>query len=132
MRVKARFSGLTKNTLQGWHIHESGDVSSPDGSGTGGHFTSPRGDPRFANHGFRSNFNRHWGDFGNLRVRSNGRAYASFYDPIITLQGILGRGMIVHASKDNGPTAQPSGNSGARVAQCRIVRARCRRRRRKC
>ena len=130
VRVRARFSGLTRNTLQGWHIHESGDISSPDGSATGGHFTSPNGDSRFAKHGFRKNTFRHWGDLGNLHVRSNGRARVSFNDPVIHLGGILGRGMIIHASKDNGPSAQPSGDSGARVAQCRIVKLRprpCRR-----
>lgn len=42
MKVFAEVSGLTPG-LHGFHIHEKGDCSAPDGTSAGGHF-NPTGD----------------------------------------------------------------------------------------
>ena len=118
VQVKGKFSELTPNTQQGWHIHKYGDIDSENGSAAGGHFSAPRGRER--PHGLPNDSKRHWGDLGNLRVNAEGEASVSQFDSVITLNGILGRGMIIHALRDQGSSQQPSGASGTRVAQCVI------------
>ena len=87
-----------------------------NGKSTGGHFTNPRLEK--TRHGLPDKPLRHWGDLGNLEVRSDGFARVRLIDDQITLQGILGRGMIIHATQDKG--TQPSGDAGTRMAQCVI------------
>lgn len=118
VRVQGSITGLTRNNKQGWHIHTFGDVSSPDGSAQGPHFTSPKLDER--PHGLPSERPRHWGDLGNLQADKNGNAKYDELDTVISLQGIVGRGMIIHADTDQGSSVQPTGGSGARYAQCVI------------
>ncbi len=113
--VTGQFWGLTPGTSQGWHIHAYGDITKNDGKSTGGHFTNPRMEK--TGHGLPGG-RRHWGDLGNLDVRRDGVAHARLVDDQITLQGILGRGMIIHAKQDQG--TQPTGAAGARMAQCVI------------
>jgi len=119
VHIEANFTGLNQNSLQGWHIHQYGDVGEIDGSGTGGHFISPNNNP-WRLHALPPNPRRHWGDLGNLQVTSEGTANFTGTDDIITLRGIVGRGMIIHAGRDKGIKFQPSGASGARAAQCVI------------
>lgn len=99
--------------MHGFHIHVYGDISNSTGASTGGHFTNPEGLP--INHGLPDDDVRHWGDFGNLRNRK-GIAKYNRIDRVITLKGIVGRGITVHAAMDQGADAQPTGASGARVA----------------
>lgn len=63
---------------------------------------------------------RHWGDFGNLHADKSGNARYDRVDSVITLRGIVGRGITVHAENDKGASAQPSGGAGARIAFCVI------------
>jgi len=116
--VNAALSGLTPGA-HGFHIHEKGDCSAPDGTSAGGHFNPgghPHGDPQMGPH--------HAGDMpmldadagGNARLSAELRSVAFDGD-----KGIVGRGVIVHASPDDFKT-QPTGNSGARVACGVIVR----------
>lgn len=116
--VRAKISGLTPNTKQGWHIHKYGDIVAESGASTGGHFSTPSG--RQLRHGLPNDRERHWGDLGNLNVRNDGMAWVSMFDRVIRLNDIIGRGMIIHASEDQGSSQQPSGASGPRVAQCVI------------
>ena len=44
LMVHARISGLKPNAEHGFHIHEKGDCSAPDGTSAGGHF-NPTGQP---------------------------------------------------------------------------------------
>lgn len=37
-RITGTVSGLGDATPHGWHIHEFGDISAPDGTAAGGHF----------------------------------------------------------------------------------------------
>jgi Cu-Zn family superoxide dismutase len=67
------------------------------------------------------------GDLGNVSADAAGKVDSEFVDKRIALPGaipkdaasILGRGVIVHADRDD-LTSQPSGNAGARVA-CGVV-----------
>lgn len=118
VRVRARITGLGRRQQHGWHIHTYGDLSLADGTAQGGHFTSPLLDER--PHGFPQDKMRHWGDLGNLLADSSGVAMPDQIDSVISLRGIVGRGIIVHADRDQGSSVQPTGGSGARLAQCVI------------
>ncbi|HLP00942.1 MAG TPA: superoxide dismutase family protein [Opitutaceae bacterium] len=116
VRIVAEISGLTPG-LHGFHVHEFGDASSPDGSAAGGHFN-----PAHAAHGGPTAAERHAGDFGNLEADASGHARLDRVDPALSLEGphsIIGRGLIVHAAPDDLKT-QPTGNAGGRVA-CGVI-----------
>ncbi|OSX72596.1 hypothetical protein BU14_0419s0002 [Porphyra umbilicalis] len=112
--LTAHITGLAPASVHGWHIHEAGDVSAADGSATGGHY-NPRGGP----HGLPgSAAPLHGGDLGNLPP-ADGRGVAvvrSSAAPHVVPARVVGRGLIVHAARDDG--GQPTGNAGARLAQC--------------
>ncbi len=105
IRVTASIAGLGAGTAHGFHLHEFGDISTPDGQGTGGHF-NPDG------HG-------HAGDLGNLQADDHGKATftATFKDlPLYDgPRAIVGRGVVIHAQPND--AGQPTGNAGARIAQ---------------
>jgi Cu-Zn family superoxide dismutase len=117
--VRVQVSGLTPNQEHGFHVHEKGDCSSPDGMSTGGHF-NPGGQP----HGPQS-APHHGGDMPSLRADASGNAQAGFQMQGVSIgtgiDGLLGRGVIVHAKPDD-YTTQPTGNSGARIA-CGVITA---------
>lgn len=117
LRLLVEVSGLTPG-LHGFHIHEKGDCSAPDGSSAGGHFNpfaKPHGNPEHAEH--------HAGDMPQLVADAKGVAKLTAYlDGLRIGEGegnILGRGLIVHAAGDDFKT-QPTGNSGARQA-CGVI-----------
>jgi Cu-Zn family superoxide dismutase len=122
LRLKARIEGLTPG-LHGFHIHEKGDCSAPDGTSAGGHFnpaTVQHGDPAHALH--------HGGDFGNLNADAKGVAELDVKVPVAQINltngsaaSAIGRSVIVHAAPDDMVT-QPTGNSGARLA-CGVIAA---------
>ncbi len=111
--VEANVSGLKPNAKHGFHIHEYGDVSSPDGSSAGGHYN-----PEGHDHALPTTETRHAGDFGNLEADAEGNATLTLTVDNITLvdddTAIIGRGVIVHADPDDG--GQPTGNAGPRIA----------------
>jgi Cu-Zn family superoxide dismutase len=119
VEVRVQVSGLTPNQEHGFHVHEKGDCSSPDGMSTGGHF-NPGGQP----HGPQS-APHHGGDMPSLRADASGNAQAGFQMQGVSIgtgiDGLLGRGVIVHAKPDD-YTTQPTGNSGARIA-CGVITA---------
>lgn len=117
--ISATVQGLTPGA-HGFHIHTFGDVRASDGTSTGGHFGNPEGSTEGVAHGYPNDAVRHWGDFGNLFVNTKGSASYRRIDQVITLGGIVGRGMIIHASRDKGADFQPTGAAGARVASCVI------------
>jgi Cu-Zn family superoxide dismutase len=116
--VTAKVTGLKPNQEHGFHAHEKGDCSSPDGMSAGGHF-NPGGKP----HGPPAG-DHHAGDFPMLKADASGNANATFLLAGVTLGSgpadLLGRGVIVHAAPDDYKT-QPTGNSGARIA-CGVIR----------
>ena len=110
--VVADLEGLNPGQKHGFHIHEFGDCSKPDGSGAGGHFN-----PGGHQHGLPDHIERHAGDLGNVTADAKGAAHYEITVSGVALSGkdaILGRGLIVHAKIDDG--GQPTGNAGGRIA----------------
>ena len=111
--IKGEVKGLTPGK-HGFHIHEFGDISAPDGLATGGHFN-----PEKEKHGAPHGKERHVGDLGNLEADGGGTALFEMTDKLVQLHGkhsVIGRGLIVHAKADD-LTTQPTGDAGGRVAQ---------------
>lgn len=120
VRVVAEVQGLSPG-MHGFHIHDKGDCSAPDGTSAGGHFN-----PAGRSHGNPDHAEHHAGDMPQLVAGANGTARLTAYlDGVLIAEGasgIVGRGVIVHAAPDDFKT-QPTGNSGARQA-CGVVLAR--------
>ncbi|SHN36757.1 superoxide dismutase, Cu-Zn family [Duganella sacchari] len=122
LTIDADVKGLTPG-VHGFHLHEKGDCSAPDGTSAGGHFnpgSQQHGDPAHAMH--------HGGDFGNLTADASGNAKLHLVVPTSQISldagaagNVVGRGLIVHADADDFMT-QPTGNSGKRLA-CGVVAA---------
>lgn len=117
--VDAEIAGLVPG-LHGFHIHEKGDCSAPDGTSAGGHFnptSQPHGDPNGHAH--------HMGDLPMLYADSDGRAklHVELDSPMLQpgAENIVGKAVIIHQKFDDFST-QPTGNSGARVA-CGVILA---------
>ena len=114
--IIADFEGLSPGK-HGFHIHEKGDCSAPDGSSAGAHFN-----PTNTRHGAPWDKDRHAGDLGNLVADENGRSHFEWHDKQISLKGpdsIIGRAIIVHEKADD-LVSQPAGNAGARLA-CGVI-----------
>ncbi len=116
VRVVADLSGLSPGR-HGFHVHEYGDCSAPDGSSAGGHF-NPDDHP----HALPPTRPRHAGDMGNVEAGADGHAHfdATFDNFSVAGQKapVLGRGLIVHAGEDDGEGA--TGHAGARVS-CGVI-----------
>lgn len=117
VEISARLTGLTPGQ-HGFHIHEFGDCSAPDGSSAGPHF-NPEGKP----HGAPGADASHAGDYGNLEADANGHATLKLVSHRITLDqsatGVLGRSVIIHDKPDD-LTSQPTGNAGGRIG-CGVI-----------
>ena len=119
--ANGEITGLKPDSTVGFHVHEKGGCMERDASDAGPHFN-----PGQSAHGaFDSKAPHHAGDLPPLKADATGKAVVSFTTTAISLDksaetGVLNRALIVHASADD-PTAQPSGNSGARVA-CGVIR----------
>ncbi len=116
IKVVADIEGLTPG-LHGFHVHQYGDCSAPNGDSAGGHF-NPEGMP----HGAPTSHERHVGDLGNVTADKDGKAHLEWVDKLMSFEGrdsIIGRGLIVHAMADD-LVSQPAGNAGPRVA-CGVI-----------
>ncbi len=116
VKIVADFTGLTPGK-HGFHIHEFGDCSAPDGKSAGGHF-NPTNNP----HAGHDADTRHVGDLGNVEADSSGKAHLELTDKMMTMSGeksIIGRGFIVHEKADD-LKSQPTGDAGGRVA-CGVI-----------
>jgi Cu-Zn family superoxide dismutase len=117
--VTAHVTGLAPGD-HGFHIHEKGDCSAPDGASAGGHF-NPSGHP----HGAPDAAAHHEGDLGNLTAGADGKADKTLTLTDVTLgdgaNSAVGKGFIIHEKADDF-TTQPTGNAGARVA-CGVITA---------
>jgi Cu-Zn family superoxide dismutase len=107
--------------MHGFHVHEKGDCSAPDGMSAGGHF-NPTGKP----HGNPASTDHHAGDMPALVADAAGNATLQTELAPMSVGGgvtdIVGKAVIVHKDADD-YTTQPTGNSGARVA-CGVIRKR--------
>lgn len=115
--VEARITGLAPG-LHGFHVHEKGNCTAPDGSSAGGHFN-----PAGMAHGGPTRPPRHGGDLGNLEAGADGvaiyRAEVSGISLGTAEDSIIGRAVIVHEKPDD-LVSQPTGNAGARLA-CGLI-----------
>lgn len=121
VRITGSVQGLKPDAEFGFHVHEKGDCSAPDGSSAGGHFN-----PTQAQHGNPTSGAHHAGDMANIRSNSEGIAQVDTTAAGTTLNGdpgtdVIGKAIVVHESPDDYAT-QPSGNSGKRVA-CGVISA---------
>lgn len=121
--IKINIKGLNKNSLHGFHVHESGDLTDQCTSMCA-HFN-----PYKKTHGCPGMRERHVGDLGNLKTDKNGQAIYNTVDDVIKLRGtkanIIGRGLIIHADPDDcGKGGQPdsltTGHAGKRIA-CAVI-----------
>ena len=116
MKIVADVSGLTPGK-HGFHIHEFGDCSSPDGKAAGGHF-NPTNNP----HAGHDVAQRHEGDMGNIEADGSGKAHLDLTDNMMVMSGeksIIGRSVIVHEKADD-LKSQPTGDAGGRLA-CGVI-----------
>jgi len=116
IQVVADVTGLTPGK-HGFHVHEFGDCSAPDGNSAGGHFN-----PTHKQHGAPDAADRHAGDLGNIQADASGKAHLDWKDKVMKLSGpdsIVGHSVIVHVKEDDLKT-QPTGNSGGRLA-CGVI-----------
>ena len=122
VHITGTVQGLKPNAEFGFHVHEKGDCSAPDGSSAGGHFN-----PTSAEHGNpTSGTHHHAGDMLNIKSNGEGVAQVDTTAAGTTLHGnpptdIMGKAIVVHEGPDDYRT-QPSGNSGKRVA-CGVIGA---------
>lgn len=119
LHVSGTIRGLKPNSEHGFHFHENGDCSAPDGSSAGAHF-----DPVGAMHGRRGEGAHHAGDMPNLTSNARGEALIDLHLEGLTLGDggrfdVLGKAVIVHADPDD-YSSQPAGNAGARIA-CGVI-----------
>lgn len=117
--ITGQVNGLPPGSEHGFHVHENGDCSAPDGSSAGGHF-NPMGQA----HGRAGGGEHHVGDSDNITADDTGVATVDTRLVGATLGDggpgdVIGRGVIVHADPDDYAT-QPTGNAGARLA-CGVV-----------
>lgn len=116
IRVIADVEGLSPGP-HGFHVHQFGDCSAPDGTSAGGHFN-----PDDMPHGAPTDTERHVGDLGNISADDMGVAHFEWTDTFLSFRGthsMVGRGVIVHAQEDDF-TTQPTGAAGPRLA-CGVI-----------
>lgn len=116
IKIVADLKGLSEGK-HGFHVHEKGDCSAPDGTSAGGHF-NPENKP----HGAPDDSARHVGDMGNIEAGSDGNAHYERVDHLMSFSGshsIIGKAVIVHQKADD-LKSQPTGAAGARVA-CGVI-----------
>ena len=116
VQVVASFTGLSAGD-HGFHIHQYGDCSAPDGTSAGGHYN-----PESKQHGGPDSADRHVGDLGNVTADDAGNAALDRVDMHLSLNGpnsIVGRGIIIHAGTDD-LMSQPTGAAGARLG-CGVI-----------
>ena len=116
--VHVTASGLQPGSIHGFHVHENGNCASTDFMSAGNHFN-----PTHKPHGPQDK-PHHAGDMPSLLADPAGKIDARFTLDGVTLggaEGFVGHAVILHATADDFD-AQPSGNSGARIA-CGVIAA---------
>lgn len=116
VHITGKISGVPAGK-HGFHVHEKGDCSAPDGASAGGHFN-----PTAKQHGAPGAAEHHVGDFGNVEAYANGDVTLNVQLDGVSLNGpnsIIGKAVILHGGEDDLKT-QPTGNAGARLA-CGVI-----------
>lgn len=116
VQVQAEIEGIEEGN-HGFHIHQYGDCTAPDGTSAGGHYN-----PEGTEHAGPDADTRHVGDMGNIEANAEGVATKDYVDSKITLNGpnsIIGHGVIIHAGEDD-LESQPTGAAGPRLG-CGVI-----------
>lgn len=119
IHITGQVTGLEPGSEHGFHVHEFGDCSAPDGTSAGGHFN-----PDASDHGRAGQGEHHVGDSDNLMANDEGVAEVDRQLHGATLgdgagTDIVGKGVIVHAGADD-YVSQPTGDAGDRLA-CGVI-----------
>ena len=118
VQIVGAIYNLPPNSLHGFHVHEHGDCSSPDGASAGGHFN-----PSDVDHGHPADHRAHAGDLGNIRSDAQGVARIDLIKPHVSLAAgettFIGHSFIVHERADDLQT-QPTGGAGDRIG-CGVI-----------
>ena len=116
VKVEYSIHGLKPNTEQGFHIHEKGDCSSPDGKSAGKHYA-------MLEHGKGTSTDtpdKHAGDLSPLKADANGNAESTVMATHLSINGkvnpIEGKAIVVHGGPDDLAKKSPP-----RVA-CGVIR----------
>ena len=120
--LRIQLSGLKRNALHGFHVHEAGDLTDNCESMCA-HFN-----PYNVEHGGPRMKTRHVGDLGNLKTDASGQCNMILQDERIKLKGrcnVIGRGLIIHADPDDyglggHDDSKKTGHAGKRIA-CAII-----------
>ncbi|KAG7443739.1 cytosolic copper-zinc superoxide dismutase, partial [Guyanagaster necrorhizus] len=124
VHMMGHVAGLSPNALQGFHVHEFGDLTHGCIS-TGEHwnpFNAMHGSLKALKH------KRHAGDLRNIQADANSVVILNITNDLMTLKGplsIVGHAIVVHSgiddlSKGHNLLSLINGNSGPRVA-CVII-----------
>lgn len=122
VEIDLDISGLRKNGIHGFHIHEYGDLTEGCKSACK-HFN-----PYNVTHGGPDSKIRHVGDLGNIKADIHGKCNYKFTDHRIKLKGrnnIIGRSVVIHDKEDDlgeggGHESLKTGNAGKRIA-CGVI-----------
>lgn len=134
--TKVRFEGSLDcpgcgNEKMGFHVHGAKPFTDQDAetgfscAATGGHFTN--GDQEHGLAGESTTFadGFHYGALGNVFMAVDNRINVDITSDRLSFEGadngILNKGMVLHGSFDKGRLFQSSGDSGPRIACCKIV-----------
>jgi superoxide dismutase, Cu-Zn family len=112
VELDVAIEGLPSGTRHGFHVHEFGDCSAPDGSSAGGHY-DPTGNMA-AQHATGM---RPLGDLDDLRADPDGKVKVRFVARTLSItqeNPILGRALLLHESFDD--PNNPMIASGDRIA----------------
>ena len=108
--IAAKISGLPKESKTGFfgfHIHQGGNCTGMDFSGTEGHYNpSDQAHPK------------HAGDLPSL-LECQGNAYLSVRTDRLSVTDIIGRTVVIHSDPDDFHS-QPAGNAGKKIA-CGVI-----------
>lgn len=126
IHISGKITGLSPNSVHGFHIHEKGDCSDSAAMNAGGHFNPDSHHQHGESIASTEYKHQHAGDLGNIKANANGIALidVNIEKPINLIPddkfSILGKSIIIHADEDDEKTA-PAGNAGKRIL-CGVIK----------
>jgi len=134
--TKVRFQGSLDcpgcgNEKMGFHVHGAKPFTDQDAetgfscAATGGHFSYGDQEHGLAGESTDKTDGFHYGALGNVFMAVDNRINVDITSDRLSFEGadngILNKGMVLHGSFDKGVAFQSSGDSGVRIACCKIV-----------
>ncbi len=128
IQITGTITGLSANSLHGFHFHENGDCSDNEALKAGGHFNPDKSHTHGKSIASTEYSKQHAGDLGNILSDENGEAKIdiTIKVPSLTLNdenkySLLNRSLVVHQDKDDEKSA-PAGNAGKRIL-CGVIKS---------